>query len=105
MEVLENMAACSRASSLLFSSTSTGIHQGNHSIKGEKQKKTYYPEIVIKKPSSFPRDTTGDSVKAFRTLGWKYAKHPPSSSPLPFLWLLFLLLCWLCHWGGVSERG
>lgn len=65
------------------------------------KRKHINPEIVIQKSSSYPRHTTGDSVKAFRTPGWKYAKHTVSSPH--FLWLL--LACWHCHMGGVSQGG
>lgn len=41
-------------------------------------------ENIIRKPSTYPRDTTGDSVKAFRTHGWKYAKHQPPTPSSSF---------------------
>lgn len=52
-----------------LSSTSIGIHPSNQSIAGLEAKENILRRVVIKKPSSLPQHTTGDSVKAFRTPG------------------------------------
>lgn len=80
---------------------SIGIRPSNQSITGLEAKENILPRVVIKKPSSLPQHTTGDSVKAFRTPGWKYAKHTPPTPPS----CGSCSSCWHCHRGVASERG